>query len=99
MIKIILMAIFKLILSLVNLLLTPINSIISNFLPSLDNALTSIADFFDYIGGFIPWVISYTGLSSLTLTIIVDIIIFIFTVPLMVSTIKLALAWYNKLKI
>lgn len=99
MIKAIIMGIFKLILGLVNVLLIPIDTLIAQFLPSLDNALNSISEFFDYIGGFIPWVISYTGLSPLFLTIIIDIIVFILTVPLMVSAIKLALAWYNKLKI
>lgn len=99
MIKALISGIFKIIISLVSVLLAPIDALIAQFLPSLDNALSYISLFFDYIGGFIPWVISYTGLSPLVLNIIIDIIVFILTVPIMVETIKLAVAWYNKLKI
>ena len=99
MIKAIISGVFKLIISLVSVILSPIDNLIAQFLPGLDTALSYIANFFDYIGGIVPWLISYTGLNILVLTAIIDIIIFILTVPLMVHTIKLAVAWYNKLKL
>lgn len=99
MIKAIISGVFKLIISLVSVILSPIDNLIAQFLPGLDTALSYIANFFDYIGGIVPWLISYTGLNTLVLTAIIDIIIFILTVPLMVHTIKLAVAWYNKLKL
>lgn len=98
MIKAIIKGIFKLVISLVSVLLTPIDALISQFLPGLDNALSTISNFFDYIGDFIPFVLSYLGISDIVITAAIDIVTFILTVPLMVHTVKLALAWYNKLK-
>lgn len=99
MIKAIINGVFKLIMSLVNLLLLPIDTLIANFLPEVSQVLGYINDFFDLIGDFIPFVISYTGLNEFVLSSIITIVTFILTVPLMVHTIKLALAWYNKLKL
>lgn len=98
MIKALLSGIFKLIISLVNLLLLPIDTLISNYLPSLSEALEYITQFFEKIGELIPFAISYFGLNTIVLSIIVAIMTFILTVPLLVNTVKLALAWYNKLK-
>lgn len=98
MINAILTGIFKLIISLVSLILTPIDSLITNALPSLDNALTAVASFFTYIGSSIGWVISLTGLSSETLSLLVLYFTFKLTAPMLFYMIKLALSWYNKLK-
>lgn len=98
MINKILMGIFKLIIGLVSLILTPIDSLITNALPSLDNALTAVASFFTYIGSSIGWVISLSGLSSETLSLIVLYFTFKLTAPMLFYMIKLALSWYNKLK-
>lgn len=98
MIKALINGIFKLVISLVSVLLAPIDALIEQFLPNISNALDTVSGFFSFIGDFIPFVISYTGLSPFTLTIIIEIFTFILTVPLMVQTVKLALAWYNKLK-
>ncbi len=99
MIKAIISGVFKLIISLVSVILTPIDMLIAEFLPSLDTAFSYISNFFDYIGDIVPFVISYTGINEIVLNAIIDIFVFILTVPLMVHTIKLAIAWYNKLKI
>lgn len=98
MINAIIKGIFKLIMGLVNLLLLPIDALITQFLPDVASALNHVNDFFDLIGSYLPWVISYTGLSDLMGPVIL-IVTFILSVPLMVKTIKLALKWYNKLKI
>lgn len=98
MINAILTGIFKLIIGLVSLILSPIDSLITNALPSLDNALTAVASFFTYIGSSIGWVISLTGLSSETLSLIVLYFTFKLTAPMLFYMIKLALSWYNKLK-
>ena len=99
MIKALISGIFKMIISLVSIILSPIDALIAQFLPGLDNALSYISNFFDYISNIVPWVVSYMGINELVLNGIIDISVFILTVPLMVHTIKLALAWYNKLKI
>jgi len=98
-IKAIINGVFKLIMSLVSLLLAPIDLLIEQFLPDVAEIIDYVSSFFDYIGDFISFVISYTGLSELVLNGIYVIIVFILTVPLMVHTVKLALAWYNKLKL
>lgn len=98
MINAILTGIFKLIIGLVSIILAPIDLLITNALPSLDNALTGVANFFTYIGSSIGWVISLTGLSSETLSLIVLYFTFKLTAPMLFYMIKLALSWYNKLK-
>lgn len=98
MINALLTGIFKLIIGLVSIILSPIDSLITNALPSLDNALTAVANFFNYIGSSIGWVISLTGLSSETLSFIVLYFTFKLTAPMLFYMIKLALSWYNKLK-
>lgn len=98
MINALLTGIFKLIIGLVSIILAPIDLLITNALPSLDNALTGVANFFTYIGGSIGWVISLTGLSSDTLSLIVLYFTFKLTAPMLFYMIKLALSWYNKLK-
>lgn len=98
MINAILTGIFKLIIGLVSIILAPIDLLITNALPSLDNALTAVASFFTYIGSSIGWVISLTGLSSETLSLIVLYFTFKLTAPMLFYMIKLALSWYNKLK-
>lgn len=98
MINALLTGIFKLIIGLVSIILAPIDLLITNALPSLDNALTGVANFFTYIGSSIGWVISLTGLSSATLSLIVLYFTFKLTAPMLFYMIKLALSWYNKLK-
>lgn len=98
MINALLTGIFKLIIGLVSLILSPIDALITNALPSLDSALTAVASFFTYIGSSIGWVISLTGLSSETLSLIILYFTFKLTAPMLFYMIKLALSWYNKLK-
>lgn len=98
MINALLTGIFKLIIGLVSIILTPIDALITSALPSLDNALTAVASFFTYIGSSIGWVISLTGLSSETLSLIVLYFTFKLTAPMLFYMIKLAISWYNKLK-
>lgn len=99
MIKIIINGIMSLVIGLVNLLLSPIDLAINNALPSLANAFDLVSNFFDTIGNIVPFVISYTGLTPLVLNIIIDIFVFILSVPLLVDVVKLAIRWYDKLKI
>lgn len=98
MIKAIISGIFKLIISLVNMILLPIDNLIGQFMPGLSSTLDTISDFFDMLGDVVPFICSYTGLNTEIFNAVVAIITFILTVPFMVSTIKTALAWYDKLK-
>lgn len=98
MINALLNGIISLIIGLVGTLLSPIDLIIEKALPSLDTALNSINSFFNYIEWYIVWAADWTFLSFEIRSIIVAYFTFILTVPLAVSTIKLAIKWYEKLK-
>lgn len=98
MINAILQGIFSLIINLVNIILTPIDALISTALPSLDNAINAVGQFLNLVSQGLSWSISIPGLSSECLSLIVIFFVFKLTAPLLFSTIKLALRWYDKLK-
>lgn len=98
MINALLKGVIKLIISLVNVILTPIDAIIVSVLPDLSNAFTAIGSFLNIISSGIGWAVSLTGLSSATISTIVAYYSFKLTAPFLFYMIKLALAWYNKIK-
>lgn len=99
MINAILKGIFKLIISLVNILLLPIDTLISTTMPSIADGLKMVSNLFNYIASIVPWAISWFGFNATVMGLFVGYMTFELTTPLIVSTIKLALKWYNKLKI
>ena len=84
--------------SILSLILAPIDIAIKTFLPSSSGVLSSIGYLFDTIMSCISWVISLTGINTLTLTLIIDYAIFRFSVPLLIYPIKLIISWYNYFK-
>lgn len=98
MINKLLMGIFKIIISLVSLLLTPIDTLISQFLPGISDGLNMIANLIQQLCNVIPWVMSWLGLNSTVVGLLVGYLTFKMTVPLAVHTVKLAIKWYDKLK-
>lgn len=98
MINAILKGIFSLIISLVNVLLTPIDALIESALPDLSNLLSYVSGFFNYAASVVPWGISWLGLPSILISGYVAYMTFKLTLPLAISTIKLAIKWYDKLK-
>lgn len=98
MINALLKGMMSLIMNLVGVLLKPIDLLISQFLPDLSGAINAIGALFNYVGGTLGFCVSLTGLSSATLSLIVLYFTFKLTVPLLVSTIKTAIKWYNALK-
>lgn len=98
MINALLQGVISLIISLVNIILTPIDAIIVSALPDLSNAFTAIGSFLNIAGQSIGWVISLTGLSASTISLVVTYYTFKLTAPFLFYMIKLALAWYNKIK-
>lgn len=99
MIKAIIKGIFNLIIGLVNTLLTPIDSVIAQFLPGLSDVLNAISSFFSYIGQFLNWICSWFHFPSWLITFVIAYYVFKLTVPLAIHTVKLAMGWYDKLKI
>lgn len=94
----ILNGIFNLVIGLVSLLLAPIDSIISSSLPSLDSALSSFNSLIDYIITIIGYVVDASGLSDISIALIVAYYTFVIGGTFSVSVVKLALNWYEKLK-
>lgn len=98
MINAILNGIMSLIMGLVNILLTPIDLLIETVLPDLSSGISAIGGFLNLISQGLGWVTSVTGLSSECLSLIVLFFTFKLTAPILFSTIKLAIKWYDKLK-
>lgn len=99
MIKRIIKGIFKLVIGLVEVILSPIDSIINSAFPSIATALTYIGNFFTYINNFMSWVLSWFHLPGAFVTLLVGYYTFKLTIPFVVHTVKLAIKWYDKLKI
>lgn len=98
MINAILKGLFSLVIGLVNLILTPIDSAISLALPSVAEALSAVGGFFNWICSFIPYLMSWLNLPQWFLTFVIGYWTFKLTVPLVIHTVKLAIAWYDKIK-
>lgn len=89
---------FDLIIGLVNVLLAPIDSAISTALPDLSNALNSIASFFDYITSIVGYAVDASGLTDVSMALIVSYWVFVLTGSLSINLFKSAIKWYNALK-
>jgi len=98
MIGAILNGIIKLILGLVALLLAPIDMLIASLLPDVSSAMGAVSSLFIYIGNSLGWALSFVAIPTELLSLVVLYYIFKLTVPLLVSTVKLALKWYDTLK-
>lgn len=98
MINSVITGIFNIIINLVNVILTPIDALIENSLPSLNSAISAIGELFALIGSSIGWGISLIGIPTECIQLIVLYYSFKLTVPIGFYIIKLAIAWYNKLK-
>lgn len=89
---------FDLIINLVNVLLTPIDLAIAAALPDLSNALNSIAGFFDYITSIVGYAVDASGLTDVSMALIVSYWVFVLTGSLSINLFKSAIKWYNALK-
>ena len=98
MINALLKGIMSLIIGLVSTILKPIDLIIVAVLPDLSGALTAVANLFNFASQYVGFAVSAIGLSNETLSLIVLYYTFKLTAPLMVSTVKTAIKWYDKLK-
>lgn len=99
MINKILMGVFKIIISLVNLLLVPIDNLIAQFLPGVNEAFTMVGNLVQQLCNIIPWVMSWMGVSTAVVSLLVAYLTFKMSVPIVVHTVKLAIKWYDKLKV
>lgn len=100
MIKAIINGVFNLVGGLVTFILDhTLGPLIQNLLPSLDSGLQTIGIFFNTLSQYMSWVLSYTGITEANLIFLKGALIFVIMVPIVVNTIKLALTWYDVLKV
>lgn len=99
MIKAIINGVINLIMSLVGIITSPIDLIISQSLPDLGTSINSLNIVFNRISDVIGWCIDLTGLSSTAIQLIITYYTFKLTVPILFSSIKAAIKWYDKLKL
>lgn len=99
MINKILMGIFKIILSLISLLLTPINMAITQYMPGLDDALTGLSNVLEIGGQYVGWILDALCITPTTISLLISVLIFKLTFPLIVNVFKLIINWYDKLKV
>lgn len=81
-----------------NFILLPIDTLIDNYLPAVDVAFTYASDFLAFIGGFIPWIMSWISMPLWFLQLVFGYMVFRLMVFLGVSTLKTVLAWFQALK-
>lgn len=86
------------IVNLISLFIKPIDNLILQLVPDLSNAFTAIGSLFQYISSGLGYAMSLTGLSPSTWALLAIYFTFKLTAPLTFYIIKLAIAWYNKLK-
>ena len=89
----------KVIIKLSSVLLSPLDSLIASFVPGLSSIFTSIGQFFSIISNSLGWVVSLSGLSSTAISFLVIYYTFKLSAPIAAYMIKLAIKWYNAIKI
>lgn len=99
MINSIIKGIMNLIIKLVNVILLPIDTLIESLLPDLSTALNSIYGFLQTAFYMIGWCIDAVGIPPECISIIVMYFTFKLTAPLLFYVIKLAIKWYNAIKL
>ncbi len=99
MIQALIEGIFNLITMLVNLILTPINLLIDTYMPSISSAMTTIANLFTILFQYSGWVLDALLISPETIALLIALLTMRYTIPFMVYAVKLAIQWYNHLKI
>ncbi len=98
MINKLLMGIINLLTGLITAVLSPIDTLITNNLPGLSSALGAISSLLNFLADGIGWVVNISGLSSECISLIVTYYTFKLTVPILFSSIKTVIRWYNALK-
>lgn len=81
----------------INVILFPINTLLETLVPSTSNAFSYINQFWALLSDYTGFVMSYTGLTSEVISIIIILIIANITIPLGVHGFKLVAKWWETL--
>lgn len=99
MIQKIISGIFKLLIGLVSVIFSPIDNYIMSNIPALANVLTSINGLFNYATTYIGYIKDMLLLENYTIDLLIAYATFYLSAPLVFNAIKVAVKWYNSLKI
>ena len=99
MINTIITGLFEFITSIVNILLYPINLLIDQYFPDITNALVLVRQLFGYLFQFSGWILDACLISPETISLLISYLTVRYTVPYLVYGIKLAIRWYESLKL
>lgn len=99
MINAVLTGIFNLMIGLIDIVLMPIDLLIETILPDISGALGAIGALLNVISQGLAWAVSASGLNQEVLSLLVLFFTFKLTAPILFSTIKSAIKWYDKLKL
>lgn len=91
--------VLDLIISLCNLLLLPIDAVIFTLIPDFADLTIYINRFLVYASTYLGYLLDMFGFYPETLILLVAFIAFKLTVPLQLWVAKVALKWYNILKL
>lgn len=81
----------------IHIFLLPTDAAIRALLPDLSSTFQKVNAFFDYIGDYASFGVSYLGFTQETISLFLLIFTAIIAVPLTVSFIKIVLKWYRML--
>ncbi len=91
------MGLFQLIMAvlvtIVNILLYPFGLLIKATIPSLDTGLAALADYFDYAGTYIAWVLNAFAVPSPVVIMLVSYYTFSYGITITAWTVKLIIRW------
>lgn len=83
----------------VQLITLPIDLIIQQMLPGVSTAFTAIGNLFNLIAQGLGWAISASGIPYAAIALIATYWIFKLGFPVIIWGIKLAIKWYNAIKL
>lgn len=95
--KLIVTVIFTAVRLLITAVLYPLDSTVELLLPSLTDALNSVSSLLTWAKTFTLWAISWLPFSSTFYAFVIGALIFIYTVPVVVSAVKLVVKWWHAL--
>lgn len=81
----------------ITVLLTPINLLLASIVPDLATTVSTINQFWLLLSGYGRFVLSYTGLTTEVITIIITLLIANIVVPWSVHGLKLVAKWWETL--
>lgn len=91
--------ILDLIIFLVNTILSPIDLLISGLVPNYADTTILITNMLNVALNYVNYVLDSVGFESITILLLVNYLIFKLTVPLQIWVVKVAIKWYDKLKV